>query len=163
MDEKILILREFFPNAVLKALTPEAIDAVPVGCLKNEMIVITAFPFKVGRESRVVRKNGRLEQVERSKKDNSKPNNDMYLIDRGRMLNISREHFQIEKNGGKYYIVDRGSACGVKIGDEAIGGEDSGGKRELHDGDVIGVGARGTPYIFQFFTFDEYEIVKKEE
>ena len=163
MDDKLSILHEFMPSAVLKALTPEAIEAVPPNLLKNEMIVIADFPFKVGRESRTVRRNGKLEIVERSKKDNSKPNNDLYLIDRGQRLNISREHFQIEKREDGYFLVDRGSACGVKIDDVAIGGGDSGGSAQLQDGNIIGVGTKETPYVYQFLVFDTFDVVDKSE
>jgi hypothetical protein len=30
----------------------------------------------------------------------------------------------------------------------------------LQDGDVIGVGAKSTPYLFQFVSFNEYQIVR---
>ena len=162
MDEKLAILENHLPKAILRALTPEAIGATPSTYLNGDLIAIMNFPFKVGRESRVVKIKGRLEPVERPKKDiGSKPNNDLYLIDRGHLLNISREHFQIELREGEYYLTDRGSACGTKLQDISLGGEDMGGSIKLQDGDVIGVGAKSTPYLFQFVSFNEYQIIRR--
>jgi len=162
MDEKITILNNHLPKAMLKALTPEAIGATPSTYIDGELIVIMNFPFRVGRESRVAMVKGHLEIIERPKKDiGNKPNNDLYLVDRGHLLNISREHFQIELREGEYYLVDRGSACGTKLQDSSLGGEDSGGALKLQDGDVIGVGAKNTPYLFQFVSFNEYQIIRR--
>lgn len=162
MDEKLTILENHLPKAMLKALTPEAVEATPAIDIDGDLIVIYSFPFRVGRESRVAQINGRLEPIDRPKKDiNSKPNNDLYLIDRGHLLNISREHFQIERREGEYYLVDRGSACGTKLHGTALGGDDKGGTIKITDGDVIGVGAKATPYLFKFISFDEYKIVQR--
>jgi len=162
MDEKIAILENHLPKAMLKALTPEAIAATPGADIDGDLIAIKNFPFRVGRESRVAQINGRLEPIDRPKKDmNSKPNNDLYLIDRGHLLNISREHFQIEQREDGFYLVDRGSACGTKLQDTALGGEDEGGAIKIDDGEVIGVGAKATPYLFKFISFADYQIVRK--
>ncbi len=164
MDEKLTILKNHLPKAMLKALTPEAISATPSTYIDGDLITIMNFPFKVGRESRVAKIKGRLEPVDRPKKDvGSKPNNDLYLMDSGHLLNISREHFQIEQRKGEYYLTDRGSACGTKLRDITLGGEDTGGTVKLQDGDVIGVGAKGTPYLFQFVSFDEYRIIRDKD
>lgn len=161
MDEKLTILKNHLPKAMLKALTPEAIGATPSTYIDGDLITIMDFPFKVGRESRVAKIKGRLEPVERPKKDiGSKPNNDLYLMDRGHLLNISREHFQIELREGEHYLVDRGSACGTKLQEISLGGDDKGGAVKLRDGDVIGVGAKGTPYLFKFVSFSEYQIIR---
>jgi len=162
MDEKMTILKKHLPKAMLKALTPEAVEATPSVYIDGDLITIMNLPFKVGRESRVAKIKGRLEPVDRPKKDiGSKPNNDLYLVDRGHLLNISREHFQIELREGEYYLTDRGSACGTKLQETSLGGEDKGGSVKLKDGDVIGVGAKSTPYLFQFVSFDEYQIIRK--
>lgn len=162
MDDKLTILTESLPKAMLQALNPETMSAVPQALLRGDLVVISRFPFKIGRESRVIRIDGRLERIERHKKDDSSPNNDLYLMDRGERLNVSREHFQIEKNDDGYLLVDRGSACGTKVDGVNVGGDDLGGSIELHDGDVIAVGAVGTPYFFRFITFDEYCLVRRE-
>lgn len=162
MDDKLTILAESLPKAMLQALNPETIGAVPHTLFRGDLICISRFPYKIGRESRVTKIDGRLERIERLKKDDSPPNNDLYLVDRGHCLNISREHFQIEKRENGYFLVDRGSACGTKIAGVNVGGDDMGGSAELHDGDIIAVGAVGTPYVFRFITFDEYCLVRRE-
>lgn len=161
MDEKLSFLEKSLPKAALKPMTPEAVDTVPQQYLTDGLIVIKDFPFRIGRESRVAMVNGRLEAVERPKLNDTKPNNDIYLIDRGHRLNISREHFQIEKNEDGYYLLDRGSASGTKIEGRNIGGNDMGGGTDLIDGDTIGVGAKNSPYIFQFVSFEKYSVVLK--
>jgi hypothetical protein len=163
MDEKKEILERYLPKGALKAITEEAVEAVPVGRIDKDLIIIREFPFKVGRESRVARLHGRLEAIERPKKDiNSKPNNDLYLIDRGHLLNISREHFQIELHeDNRFYLVDRGSACGTRVGESVCGGEDKGGGTVLNDGDVIGVGTGNTPYLYRFISFLDYRICRR--
>ncbi len=162
MNEKHNIVETITPLAVLKAVTPEALRAVPQGLLAGEYICIRTFPFKIGRESRVRNVKGHLERIERPKRDNKEPNNDLYLIDEGRFLNISREHFQIEKDRDSFVLRDRGSACGTKLGEENIGGEDAGGVHPIKDGDIIAVGAKATPYLFQFFSLQEYKMVLRE-
>lgn len=160
--DKLQILSEMLPKAMLQALTPEALEAVPPAARQGAMVVIHSFPFKVGRESRVVKINGRLESIERPKKDNSAPTNDIYLIDRGYRLNISREHFEIRCEGREYRLVDRGSACGTRVGDSEVGGDDHGGVIPLRDGDIIAIGVAGTPYTYRFVSFDEFSVVKNE-
>ncbi len=162
MDDKLTILKESLPKAMLQALNPETKNAVPQALLRGDLVVISRFPFKVGRESRVVMIDSKLERVERHKKDDTPPNNDLYLMDRCQRLNISREHFQIEKNAAGYRLVDRGSACGTKVEGVKVGGGNNGGSVELQDGDVIAVGAAGTPYLFRFITFDEYCLVRRD-
>ena len=161
MDDKLELLNQFLPKAMLQALTPEAKEAVPPHLLKGDLIAIADFPYRVGRESRVTKINGRLETLERPKKDDSPPTNELYLLDRGHRLNISREHFEIQKGGAGYFLIDRGSACGTKIEGRNVGGDDTGGSAELHDGDVIAVGAVGTPYVYRFLSFDEYGVGRK--
>ncbi len=160
---KDALLAVLSPKAVLKALTPEAREAIPQALLIEDVVVIRSFPFKVGRESRVRKVNGKVERVERPKRDDGNPTNDLYLIDGGHLLNISREHFQIEKDGEGYVLVDRESACGTTIDEVRVGGADLGGRQRLADGNVIAVGARGTPYCFQFISFDEYEMSRKDQ
>lgn len=163
MDEKIKLLAELVPQAVLKALTPEAVGAAPQSQRVGDMIIIRSFPFKIGRESRVRTIDGKIERVERPKPDDREPSNDLYLVDRGQLLNISREHLQIEKTESGYVLVDRGSACGSKIENRAVGGNDEGGRGELADGDVIGIGAKGTPYLYRFITLNGYRLEKNDQ
>jgi pSer/pThr/pTyr-binding forkhead associated (FHA) protein len=161
MDKKETILMDVLPRAVLLALTPEAREAVPSAQRVGDAVVILAFPFRVGRESRIRRIDGRIERIERAKGKQGPPNNDLYLVDGGQLLNISREHFQIEKAADGYVLVDRGSACGTRVNDELVGSGDTGGRCILRDGDVIAAGTKGTPYQFRFYSFEEYELSRR--
>jgi pSer/pThr/pTyr-binding forkhead associated (FHA) protein len=162
MDEKRKILENVIPRAVLKALSHEAKEATPQGQCIDDLIIIRKFPFRIGRESRVRKIDGRDEPVERKKLDNREANNDLYLVDRGELLNISREHLQIEKTESGYRLVDRRSACGTKINGVAIGGNDIGGSIALHDGEVIGIGSKSSPYLYKFITLDGFEVTAKD-
>lgn len=162
MEDKLTILLECLPKAMLQALNQETKNAVPQALLRGDLVAISRFPYRIGRESRVVRIDGRLERADRPKKNDSPPNNDLYLIDREQRLHVSREHFQIDKNDDGYLLVDRGSACGTGVEGRQVGGDDSGGAITLHDGDVIAVGAMGTPYLFRFITFDEYSVIRRD-
>jgi len=127
--------------AFLKALTPEA-----KACLGNHRLKISRYPFRVGRESRARHAPASVERRRLS----SPANNDLYLRETGEVLNISREHFQIERRGTAYYLVDRGSACGTLLEGRAIGGGRTGGEQRLSDGDVIIVGTSESRHIFKF-------------
>ena len=162
MDDKETLINDLLPKAALQALTPEALEAVPVSQLAGDAVAIRSFPFRVGRESRVRKVDGRIERTERAKGRGGRPNNDLYLVDRGELLNISREHFQIERVEGGYLLVDRGSACGTTVGEERVGSGDAGGQCLLRDGDVIAAGVRGTPFLFRFHAFDDYELRRRD-
>ena len=64
MDEKRKIAEIVKVRAVLKALTPEAIEAIPQPQRVNDMVIIRKFPFRIGRESRVRMVDGRIVRVE---------------------------------------------------------------------------------------------------
>ena len=162
MDEKQTILKKLIPVAVLKALTPAAEQAVPQAILVAGLVPIRSFPFRVGRESRVKIVDGRVERIERERPQSTIPNNDLYLVDDGHLLNISREHFQIEQDQGKYYLYDRGSACGTLVGEQGLGRENREETVELRDGDIITVGTRQSPYVYQFIVLDELEVRPKQ-
>jgi len=136
---------------VLLPLTPEAEESI-----QGKEIRLEPFPFRVGRESRLRMVNGVLRPMER-RKLHAPPNNELYLIDRGERLNVSREHFQIEKRreDGTYELVDRGSACGTIVGGHVVGGRDKGGRCPLKDGDVIVVGTSKSLLVFRFLLSSE--------
>ncbi|MBE0582995.1 MAG: FHA domain-containing protein [Desulfofustis sp.] len=158
MIDKKQLLTSFLPIAVLQAETPEAVEAVPQNQILDGVVCIRRLPFRIGRESRVKKVNGRIERIERPKLDDREPNNDLYLVDRGHLLNISREHLRIEFDGDCFVLVDRGSACGTKINDEPVGGEDQGGSKILRDGDVIIIGTKESPYRYRFFDLRGFEV-----
>lgn len=129
-------------SALLKALTPEAKAA-----LGGRFYKIPHFPFKVGRESRL---SSGPQEFTRLRRPDSVPNNDLYLIDHGTILSISREHFLIDIRDESYVLVDRGSSCGTIVEGEPVGEKRSGGTVRLNDGDVIIVGKSESKYIFKF-------------
>jgi pSer/pThr/pTyr-binding forkhead associated (FHA) protein len=128
----------------LAALTPEAHEA-----LGAAEIEIPRLPFRVGRESRATRRAVARVIMER-RRTGSRPNNDLYLLEREEPLNVSREHFQIEHNGTHWVLVDRQSTCGTIVEGRVIGGKHVGGAAPLHDGDVIIVGTSSSRYVFKF-------------
>ena len=131
-------------RSMLVALTPEAYAAL--GARERE---ITRFPYRVGRESRETRRTAHGSAPER-RDPGSPPTNDLFLRDREEPLNVSREHFVIERRDAGYALVDRESTCGTIVEGETVGGEHRGGTAALRDGDVIIVGTSLSPYVFKF-------------
>jgi pSer/pThr/pTyr-binding forkhead associated (FHA) protein len=151
MNEKLAILKALLPEAILKATTPDAVKAAPLGKIKSGLIRIESFPFRVGREARVALVDGELMILDRRPRTgHEQPSNDLYLHDSGTTLNISREHFQIDSTPDGFVLVDRGSACGTSLNGVLVGGNDAGGSASLHDGDTVGIGGESTPYLFTF-------------
>lgn len=150
MEDKQSILRDISPIAVLKTITTETKSAINENCLGDEYVGIWKFPFRIGRESRIQTLDRQAVLSERQKNSITSPNNDIYLIDRGKYLQISRQHFQIEKTETGYLLRDRGSACGTIVNTDKVGGEDIGGTCELHDGDIIKIGSKHSHYQFKF-------------
>lgn len=130
---------------LLEALTPEAEQS-----LGAEKRLLPGLPFRIGRECRLVMGPGGLQVAER-RKATALPNNDLYLLDRGPRLQVSRAHCQIESDGkGGFQLLDRGSACGTIVGNQQVGGSDAGGQMPLVDGDLILVGTTDSPFAFRF-------------
>lgn len=155
MEDKRQILQTLLPKAVLKALNEESLAAVPTGMQVHGMVVMHGFPYRVGRESRVTVINGRIHRIERPNiSKDSAPTNDLYLLDAGDLLQISREHFQIEKTSSGYQVVDRGSKCGVTVGGKRIGAHTGSKSAPLADGDLIAIGTPETDYLFAFLTLE---------
>lgn len=118
---------------------------------QGEEIKLHKFPFRIGRECRL-NSEGQMKRREHSKLI-FPPNNDLYLIDQGKFLSVSREHFQIDKKGdGTYELVDRGSTCGTIVNNKVVGGHDRGGSCLLQDGDVIVVGTPRSTFVFKFLS-----------
>jgi pSer/pThr/pTyr-binding forkhead associated (FHA) protein len=131
-------------RARLMALTPEARDAL--GAPEREM---TSFPYRVGRESRgTQRTSGGV--VSERRDPGSRPSNDLYLPEHDEPMNVSREHFEIDRSDAGYVLVDRASTCGTIVEGKTVGGGTRGGTIALHDGDVILVGTSRSPYVFKF-------------
>jgi len=129
-------------TASLKALTPEAKVS-----LSGSILEISRFPFRVGRESRI----GHTPDYHNSRRNpGSVLNNDLYLRETKPPLNVSREHFQIERRNAEFLLVDRGSACGTLVEGVTVGGDRAGGQQRLENGDVIVVGTSVSPHVFKF-------------
>jgi pSer/pThr/pTyr-binding forkhead associated (FHA) protein len=131
-------------RALLVALTPES--RIALGAPEREM---TKFPYRVGRESRGTQRTPQGVVSER-RNPGSRPSNDLYLVEPDDPLNVSREHFEIDRDDAGYILVDRASTCGTIVEGQGVGGDTRGGTLPLHDGDVIIVGTSRSPYAFKF-------------
>ena len=131
-------------RARLVALTPEAHAALGAG-----EVEITRFPYRVGRESRGIQRTPQGVVIER-RTSGSRPTNELYLLERDEPLNVSREHFAIDRDNTGYVLVDLGSTCGTLVEGQIVGGDARSGRIALHDGDVIIVGSSGSPHVFKF-------------
>jgi pSer/pThr/pTyr-binding forkhead associated (FHA) protein len=133
-------------HALLVALTPESRAALGAPHFEIEQ-----FPYRVGRDSRGMQRTADGFVRER-RSPGSRPSNDLYLVEHDEPLNVSRAHFQIERDDTGYVLVDRESTCGTIVEGELVGGDTRGGIITLHDGDVIIVGTSSSPYVFKFRT-----------
>jgi hypothetical protein len=135
----------------LLPMTDEAKTAINAGILK-----IDHFPFRFGRESRTAARIAELSDEDR-RMMRSTPNNDFYLLDTGRMLNISREHFQIERNEAThgYEIFDRGSTCGTAVNNIHLGNGTKETRAEICDGYLLVVGTYKSRFVFKFKVVNE--------
>jgi len=154
MNEEKDLYETVRPKALLKAMNKDAETAIQGDCERDGLVVINKFPFKIGREYRTEVVEGETVIKVRHKKNVTKRNNDLYLIDNGERLHISREHLQIEKSGDHYYVVDRNSTCGIGINQKRIGKDTQEYRFELNSGDIIKIGTEHTPYVYKFVAFD---------
>jgi putative hydrolase of the HAD superfamily len=123
--------------------------------MQCDFIDLHSFPFRLGRESRKASDHVSMENLER-RIGKVPPNNEFYLIDEGRRLNISREHFLIEKTDtGSFILRDRMSACGTTVRGEKGERHCQATHCDLFDGDTIIVGTRSSPYVFKFVASDD--------
>ncbi len=128
----------------LVPLTPEA-----RGVVGAPAVPLRTFPFRVGRDLRDPDLKPRFLLRERRRGVASGPN-DLYLPDSGPRLRLSREHFSIGQEDGRYFLEDRHSASGTLVEGQTVGGARNGGRRELRDGDVIIPGGSGSRFVFKF-------------
>lgn len=133
------------PSATLVAVTDEARSALD----SQPAVRLTEFPFKVGRECR--RRLERLQTEFDRRVGGVPPLNNLYLIEPSSdSLHISREHLAIGHMDGRFFLLDRGSACGTTVAGTHVGGDRTEGRAELHDGDLIVIGSGDSPYVFRF-------------
>jgi pSer/pThr/pTyr-binding forkhead associated (FHA) protein len=131
--------------ASLFALTEHARIA-----LGGSEFTITQFPYRMGRESRKYDTPEKKAFFADKRSPANKPNNDVYLVEDTDLINVSREHFQIERAEGGFLLRDRGSTLGTIVEGRTVGGEGAGGSVALRDGDVIIVGSPTSPFVFKF-------------
>lgn len=153
-DLKKDILSALTPKAILMPLTKEAAESMVKTSCQKDVLPITTFPFKIGRESRLGENEKGLFLKFRLKKTDSKPNNDIYLIDNAKQLQISKEHFQIERTNNFFLLKDRGSTMGTTINGITYGGKQEEFEQVLNDGDIIRIGSKDSEYKFQFLALD---------
>lgn len=153
--EKKELLHSMIPKAVLKALTQESKHSIIKRVFNHDIVPVYNYPFKIGREARVGYVDGEVILQERHKLGGHEPSNDVYLLDNGKYLQISREHCSIEYNGVDAYVLrDRGSACGSMVNEFNVGGDDHAASYPLKDGDIITLGSKESSYKFKFILLD---------
>ena len=132
--------------AILKPLNAETRESI-----ERDSAVIERLPYRVGRESRFgMTADGQWRSLERRSGEDP-ASNELYMHDHGKLLNVSRDHFQIERgDDGGYVLVDRGSTCGTIVDGETVGGSEEGGRCPLKSGARIVVGTHDSPYAFEF-------------
>ena len=154
---KLNLLKSMIPKAVLLPLTKEASNAIVKGPCQNDIIPMMDFPFRIGRESRLGKNDTgiflklRLLNV-------SIPNNDLYLINDKKDLQISKEHFQIEKKENCYFLTDRGSTNGTTINGLTLGGDKKTFTKELKDGDIIKIGNDSSIFKYHFLILEDIKL-----
>jgi len=132
-------------GVVLVPLTPEMERA-----FSGPELDIACFPFRVGREERLVLTSSGPEYRERGGPA-SQSHNHLDICDDGPRLHISRAHFEICLKSGRYELIDRNSTCGTLVNNVRIGGgRQKGGRIFLEDGNVVIVGTSSSPFIFRF-------------
>lgn len=161
-NRKHAILQSLFPLAVLKAETTQSLHALPGAMQRTGLIPVYGFPFSIGRESRVMLIKGVAHRLERPGSGIAEGLNDIYLMDTGALLQISREHCRIEQAAdGGFQIVDRHSKCGVSVNGVRIGDHAGVLSAPLHDGALVIIGTHDSPYRFSFITgFDNAEMLR---
>ena len=159
---KINLLKTIIPKAVLLPLSKEATSAIVKGSSQNDYISMMTFPFKVGRESRLGESDTGIFLKLRLIASSSKPSNDIYLVNNSREIQISKEHFQIEKHKDCYLLKDRGSTNGMTINGITYGGKKKIFEQELKDGDIIKIGNEKSNLKYQFLVLENLELIENK-
>ena len=113
---------------------------------------MTRFPFRIGRDYRVSSQVNRHTSEHERRIGVTPPVNDVYLREQpsSPFWQVSREHCAIEYVDGRFFVVDRESACGTIVAEQQIGGNRAGGRVEIRPGETIVLGTPDSPYIFKF-------------
>lgn len=115
----------------MEGLTKEANET-----LKNKPIVITKFPFKIGREIS-------------HRCDDIFVDNDLFIKDEI-PFNISRNHLSFNFYKNSYYVLDRGSSVGTIVNGKHIGSKQSVFKADLQKGsNILIIGSDHSTFKFE--------------
>lgn len=118
-------------KVTFSGLTEEAANAI-----KGKELVITKFPFKIGRNSNHI-------------SDAIFTNNDLSLDDNV-PYNVSKNHMSINLHENQVYILDRGSSLGTIVNGKQIGGNVSNYKAPLSPGEnSVILGSSSSPFQFK--------------
>lgn len=149
------LFNSLLPLAALIPLGEKALHALPDMHQREGLAVIHAWPFRIGRESRILveEKTGHIARLDRYLPPGVEPNNELYLVDDGKLLSISREHIVIERNTHGFVVTDRKSACGFLVEDTHVGGDHKGGSHVLQHGQTLTLGWKDSPYRYRFVDF----------
>ena len=131
-------------HLVLKALTAEMDLA-----FHGPHLQIDTFPFKIGRECRARRNHTPPPGVTERRTGRKPPNNDLYILETGNRVFVSREHLLLERRDEGFFLVDLFSSCGTIVESVYIGGDHKGGETRLEHNDVVIVGTANSPYLFK--------------
>jgi FHA domain-containing protein len=118
--------------------------------INNDQCVVERFPFRVGRERRTF--HLKVPDPAERRFHRQEPTNDLYIVDICGLFKFPASHFQIEAQSGDYFLTDLGTPCGTIVEGKTLGGNDVGGRTQLHDHDVIILGSALSPMIFKFRT-----------
>lgn len=146
------ILKSIIPDAVLYPMTEDAIDSLIKSQHKKNIIKISDL-LRIGREARLDESDRGI-FIKLRLISKAEPNNDVYLIDNNKFLQISKEHFLIEKIDKNFILKDRGSTNGMVINDVHYGGDNQEFENVLKDGDIIKIGSMNSTFVFQFLILE---------
>lgn len=131
-------------RVILKALTAE-LDV----SFRGQNLEVREMPFRIGRECRDKAPRMLPSGAVDRRGTGGARNNDLYVIEPGPRLFISRQHLMIEKRESGFYLVDLFSSCGTIVEGRYLGGDHKGGEVALEHQDVVILGTAGSPYIFK--------------
>ena len=126
----------------LIALTPEAREVLP-----EPSLPLRSLPMRFGRD---LRARSRFRLGSERRRGGATGPNDIYLAEQGPPHRLSREHFLVGREGNRFYVEDRESACGTMVDGDRVGGARRGGRIFLKHGDTIVAGGQHSPWAFRF-------------
>ena len=129
---------------LLKALSAEMDLA-----FRGPTLEIHEFPFKIGRECRDRRSRLPPPGMIERRQGVTPRNNDLYIIESGSRLYVSRQHLLLEIRKTGLFLVDLFSSCGTIVEGQYIGADHKGGETMLNSNDIVIIGTANSPYLFK--------------